>query len=473
MSTASAYLKRSSLVLLGAAAVFAILAAALLSDSLPTYTVQDGETSLPVTGEFETVGDLLEAAEIDLRPEDVVSPPVIELSNPEVTVKIRRAASVTLRTQHEVLTIRTLEPTLGGFLRQLGTRLKAGEQIFADGSPIPLSELDQTSLPRSVEIGRFVTVSIVDGANSLLMRTSAATVADALEDGGIVVDDVDLVQPDRGLPVSDEMVITITRAFPVTLQADGEQLQLRTTHTKVQRALEEAGIPVSDLDYTIPGNDTVLRPNDLIRLVRVTEDFRTEDLLIPFQTVWQATDALPLDTQALVSSGVDGILRSRSRIRYEDGIEVSSTLDGDWVARDPVNEVVGYGTRIELGTVNTGEGAREYWRVVRMRVTSYTAASSGKQPSDPDYGRTASGVQAGFGVVAIDRNIVPFRSHVYVPGYGIGFAGDTGGGVRGRWIDLGYDEDNFVSWSGYVDVYFLTPIPAPDDINYLLPAAPP
>ncbi|MEZ4646658.1 MAG: hypothetical protein R3E31_28695 [Chloroflexota bacterium] len=67
-----------------------------------------------------------------------------------------------------------------------------------------------------------------------------------------------------------------------------------------------------------------------------------------------------------------------------------------------------------------------------MRVTSYTAASSGKEPGDPGYGRTASGLPAGFGIVAVDRNVVPFRSSVFVPGYGVGYAGDTGGGVRGR-----------------------------------------
>ena len=52
-------------------------------------------------------------------------------------------------------------------------------------------------------------------------------------------------------------------------------------------------------------------------------------------------------------------------------------------------------------------------------------------------------------------------------GYGVGFAGDTGGGVKGRWIDLGYDEDELQTWNGYADVYYLTPVPA--EINYLLP----
>jgi 3D (Asp-Asp-Asp) domain-containing protein len=71
--------------------------------------------------------------------------------------------------------------------------------------------------------------------------------------------------------------------------------------------------------------------------------------------------------------------------------------------------------------------------------------------------------------VAIDPNVVPFRSQIYVPGYGVAYAGDTGGGVKGRFIDLGYDEGKIEHWSGYVDVYYLTPVPDSGQINYLIP----
>ena len=71
--------------------------------------------------------------------------------------------------------------------------------------------------------------------------------------------------------------------------------------------------------------------------------------------------------------------------------------------------------------------------------------------------------------MAVDKTIVPFESWVYVPGYGPGYAGDTGGGIIGGWIDLGYYPYNFVPWSGYTDVYYLAPAPPADEINYRLP----
>jgi hypothetical protein len=39
--------------------------------------------------------------------------------------------------------------------------------------------------------------------------------------------------------------------------------------------------------------------------------------------------------------------------------------------------------------------------------------------------------------------------------------------VRGKWVDLGYDDDNLQGWWWWVDAYLLTPVPA--NINYELP----
>ncbi|MFQ5399631.1 MAG: ubiquitin-like domain-containing protein [Anaerolineae bacterium] len=315
-----------------------------------------------------------------------------------------------------------------------------------------------------------VIVTIDDGSQRKVLRTAAQTVAGALQEAGVALNAADGVEPPPATHLTADTVIRVHRSFPLTINADGRVIRTRSYHTNVTDALAASGITLVGEDYALPGPDAILQPGDIIQVYRVSEDILFEDEPLPFQTLWQATDQLDLDTTAVISEGVPGILRRRIRVRYENGIEISRAVDEEWVAREPVNEVIGYGTHINVRVLDTPEGPVEYWRVVRMRVTSYTAASSGKEPGDPGYGVTASGVPAGKGIVAIDRNIVPFRSYVYVPGYGIGFAGDTGGGVRGRWIDLGYGEADFEWWAGYTDVYYLTPVPPPEDINYLLPS---
>jgi 3D (Asp-Asp-Asp) domain-containing protein len=51
-------------------------------------------------------------------------------------------------------------------------------------------------------------------------------------------------------------------------------------------------------------------------------------------------------------------------------------------------------------------------------------------------GQTATGLQTGYGVVAVDPSVIPLGTHMTIPGYGEAVAADTGGGVVGSAIDL-------------------------------------
>ena len=334
-----------------------------------------------------------------------------------------------------------------------------------DGSRTPQIAPSPTAEPTTTP--PTATVTIVDGEQRQTVQTGAGTVGALLAEIDLVLGEQDVADPPLDTPLQDGMEVQIRRAIPLTIQVDGQSLAVFSSGRTTAELLANAGIVLGELDTVTPGLAEPLRPGDVVKIVRVREEVLVEDTEVPFQTVYQPSDQLDLDTKAALSSGTPGILRRSTRVRYEDGLEVDRQVEGEWFEREPVNEVIGYGTRITTNVVDTPEGPREYWRVVRMRVTAYTAASSGKSPDHPAYGITASGLPAGTGIVAVDPNVIPFRSEVYVPGYGVGFAGDTGGGVKGRWIDLGYDEEELQAWNGYVDVYYLTPVPA--EINYLLP----
>ncbi len=51
-------------------------------------------------------------------------------------------------------------------------------------------------------------------------------------------------------------------------------------------------------------------------------------------------------------------------------------------------------------------------------------------------GVTASGTKAGGGTIAADVSLYPFKTVMYVPGYGYGRVEDCGGGVKGNHIDI-------------------------------------
>jgi len=71
-----------------------------------------------------------------------------------------------------------------------------------------------------------------------------------------------------------------------------------------------------------------------------------------------------------------------------------------------------------------------------MYATSYHPSNTGST--------TASGLPLKKGVAAVDRSLIPFYTQMFVPGYGEVIAADIGGGVAGRWIDLGYSDDDYV-----------------------------
>ncbi|MEI6511788.1 MAG: 3D domain-containing protein [bacterium] len=76
-------------------------------------------------------------------------------------------------------------------------------------------------------------------------------------------------------------------------------------------------------------------------------------------------------------------------------------------------------------------------RCIVMMATAYdpSPASCGRGAT----GRTANGMKAGYGVVAVDPRIIRLGTHLYIDGYGYAIAGDTGGAIKGRRIDLGYN----------------------------------
>ena len=433
------------------------------------YTITDGSSSIPVEGRFETVGQVLAAAGVILGAADDVSPPLEEPADPAAPIAIDRAAEVTVIDVDSVTTYRTQTDTLGAFLAEQRLALPPGARLLADGEPVEVQDAADAPLPARLIFDPYKRVIITDGEARWALRTTALTVAEALAEAGVTLGALDGVQPARETALVPEMAITIERAAPYIVAADGHTVSVNSDSTQVFGILADNGIALGPLDYTRPAADATVVPGSRIEVVRVAERIDTEEVAVPYETVFEAAPDMEIDTLVEATPGSNGLLQRLTRVRLENGVEVSSAPDGESLLIAPVNRVLRYGTNIVMRTIDTPDGPVEYWRKVTMRVTSYTATSAGKNPGEPGYGITASGVQAGTGVIAVDPTVIPFRSYVYVPGYGVAFAGDTGGGIKGRFVDLGYDEGEFKSWRGTVDVYYLGPPPPAEDIRWILP----
>lgn len=94
-------------------------------------------------------------------------------------------------------------------------------------------------------------------------------------------------------------------------------------------------------------------------------------------------------------------------------------------------EYLTYDNNIETETIDYNYSEEmNYTAVMAMEATAYL-------PTDGDgAGITALGIPATYGVVAVDPSVIPLGSRVYIPGYGMAIAADTGGAIVGYCIDL-------------------------------------
>jgi len=477
---------------LTAFAAILIIAAAMalgyVQSLVPVRIVVDGKMRTVHTNQI-TVAAILRDAGIEIFPEDRVVPPPETWIEEGEAIHVDHARPVVVQVDGQTIHARTLKSAPVDILNELGIRLSPYDKLIVDGQPIEpaASATGHTATvmlsnraspptnatpvtPRSIIVQRAIQLTVrPNDAAPVTLHTTEPTVGAALHKAGMMLYLADVVRPDLSTPVYDGQLVTIERAVPVTIYADGRRLRTRTHSKTVADAVAEAGLALGGLDYTDPAPDTPLARDMTIRVVRVAETIRIEQEPVPFEIQWVPDPEMELDTQDLKQAGENGVLQKRIRVRFEDGQEVSRQLEDSGIIRQPKTKLIAYGTKIVIRKLDTPDGPVEYWRRIRMLATSYSASTAGTPKTAKYYGLTALGWVMRHGIVAVDPRVIRLRSEVYVPGYGIGIAGDTGGAIKGRRIDLGYDDGDPRVWTWYrwVDVYLLTPVP--DEINYVIP----
>ncbi len=457
-------MKRHFLAFLVALLVLTGLAAGYRATLTPVTLVVNGEARQLYTHQ-PTVGLLLTDLGMALRAEDRIRPALDTSLESETVIVLERAQPVVLVVDGAERVLWLHEQNPADTLAEAGVTLGAYDKLEVR-APL-VSDLPQTRFRLLVR--RAVPVTLEEGAVRMTLYTDVQTVGEALLQAGIQLYRADKVFPDPATPLQSGMHIRLERSMPVQLQVDGQVLRTRTHRYRVGEVLADLGVTLIGQDYTDPALDAPLTEGLEIRVVRVTENVLVEQSPIPFETVWQANGDMMIDTQGLLQEGAPGVRERRIRLRYENGELVERRIEGESVVLSPANRVMGYGTKIVARQLATESGTVEYWRVIRMLATSYSASTAGTPVTSAWYGRTATGMVMRHGIVAVDPRMIPLRSQVYVPGYGVGIAGDTGGAIKGRRIDLGYDDDNLKLWYSWVDVYLLMPAPSADRINYVLP----
>jgi uncharacterized protein YabE (DUF348 family) len=407
-----------------------------------------------------TVSGLLREQEISLNEKDAINIPLSSWLTGGEEISIERAAWVTIRADGETNSIYTRQRSPEKIISEAGFRLFNGDQILIDGKPAVSDSLHSPGKNHSLQILRAHTIEITFEDQLERISSTAATLGEALWESGIDLEAGDRISPSVDTPLSEPLSAELESSQEITIQYAGGIIKSRTAAETVSEALSESGIPLQGLDFSKPGANTPIPMDGNIQVIRVQEDLILESDPIPHETETQPVADLEIDNRKIVQSGVYGLKTKRVRVRYENSIEVSRHIESDYISQEPQSEIVGYGTQIVPHTIDTPDGQIKYWRALNMYAVSYNVTSNG------GYG-TATGIPLAKGVAAIDPRYIPYGTRMYVPGYGEALAADTGGGINGRMIDLGYLDEDYISWHQWVTVYFLWP--PPENVVWIIP----
>lgn len=138
--------------------------------------------------------------------------------------------------------------------------------------------------------------------------------------------------------------------------------------------------------------------------------------------------------------GVPGKLRIEWKLTYNGSKLIHKEKLNQVTIHPPKDEILlisPQGYRLSRGHFKRG-------KVLTMHATAYDTSPG----SNGGYRCTKLGTPLQYGVVAVDPRVIPLKSVVYVEGYGIAVAQDTGGAIKGNKIDLCFPTSRAVTRFG-------------------------
>ncbi|MGI5912712.1 MAG: 3D domain-containing protein [Syntrophomonadaceae bacterium] len=270
------------------------------------------------------------------------------------------------------------------------------------------------------------------------------TVQKVLKKEGIILGEYDRVEPSLNSKIKRDTRITITRAFKVKVIADGKTKEIVTPPIPIKDAIRLAGFKLNENDIvkTIPVTQTT--PNQEIEVIRVTESEVKFEEPIAYGVDRITDNTLERGLSKTISPGQNGVALNTIKITYHNGEEVKREVIRKETLQKPKNQVIAMGT---ITTASRGNHLLNFKEVRYMETSAYTHTGY----------RTATGVYPEVGMVAVDPNVIPMGTRLYIEGYGFGQAADTGGSIKGDRLDLFMeDRSQCINWGRKkVKVYIL------------------
>lgn len=329
--------------------------------------------------------------------------------------------------------------------------------------------------PKKSETG-FKTINIIDADQHYEVVTKSITVADAIALAGITLGESDIVSADLQSATKDGDEIYLYRSKLIYLETSGSVFEFYTNENTVGEALLSEGFLVGKYDEVIPDVNTAATDGMTISVKRVYIELSEVTEEIPYETKTVDNPNEYMGYEKVLQEGASGTLTRTYKLVNKEGAGVTAILIAE-TRQEPLDKIIEVGTKIvtpESMTVIEGQtddgipysafpamaqsnsktviygntaitpyGSFEFSDVIDIKATAY---EGGVQSNGIWAGQTATGRAPVYGVVAVDPSVIPLNSMLYIESadygqswiYGFCVAGDTGGAIKGKRVDLCY-----------------------------------
>ena len=146
-------------------------------------------------------------------------------------------------------------------------------------------------------------------------------------------------------------VIQTETTVSITIDGTIQQASL-PAGSNILNTLETLGIDIGPLDKVEPPLFTILTEGLSIKVIRVREEFKTEQEIIPYTHQELRSESIALDQARLIQPGVNGLKEITYRIVYEDGAESASAIVKEIIVHPAIPEIVMYGVQMPFSPLS-------------------------------------------------------------------------------------------------------------------------
>ncbi|WP_341482369.1 ubiquitin-like domain-containing protein [Bacillus kexueae] len=278
--------------------------------------------------------------------------------------------SVTVQVDGKKETIRTHADTVEELFEDLDIEIKEQDYVSPSKDAKILENM-------SIIYKEAKPVNLVVNDERRTIWTTAQTVEELLNEENISFKEHDKVEPALETQIQDDMTLNVKHAIQLSVNVGGDTQQVWSTSTTVADFLEEHEIQLNELDKVEPELSAKLQDINEVIVTRVEKVTDVVEESVAYNVVERKDQNLERGKEKVVQPGKKGTVENHYEIILENGKEVARELIKSVTKTESVDKIVAVGTKAPPQTTtvsrSTSTSSSEFYVV----ATAYTASCSG------------------------------------------------------------------------------------------------